>query len=254
MLNSEQANAFNDNGVVMIEQVISQSEVEALRTGINTLLNSPNKETIFRDNKLHPLYESANNVYRQAECFHDFCFNSNISKVAAEVLQSKTIRLYGDQLHIKMPGCETRTYWHQDATFFPLAGLQNCSAWIALDKVSHETGALEFIKGSHKSGRLYRPTTRLTAAKYPPLPIPDIPDIEAARDKYEIISFDMKPGDVVFFHLNTIHGATANHSLNQLRRGYVLRLLGDDMHFHIRDWQQAILTDKYEQDYPLLSK
>ena len=55
-----------------------------------------------------------------------------------------------------------------------------------------------------------------------------IPDIEANRDKYEILSWDMDPGDCIVFHFKTIHAGAGNPRSNTRRRAFSSRWIGDD--------------------------
>ena len=38
----------------------------------------------------------------------------------------------------------------------------------------------------------------------------DMPDIDANRDKYELLSWDLEPGDVLMFHPLIVHGSPGN--------------------------------------------
>ena len=37
-----------------------------------------------------------------------------------------------------------------------------------------------------------------------------VPDIEAHRDDYEILSWELEPGDAIAFHMKTVHGRSGN--------------------------------------------
>ena len=57
-----------------------------------------------------------------------------------------------------------------------------------------------------------------------------MPDIEAKRDDYEILSWDLEPGDAIVFHYLTVHGAPGNPGAGR-RRAFSSRWLGDDARF-----------------------
>ena len=63
----------------------------------------------------------------------------------------------------------------------------------------------------------------------------EIPDINANRDEYDIIAWEVGPGDAIAFDYRTIHGAPANTSQTAQRRAFSLRLLGDDIRFARRE-------------------
>ena len=61
-----------------------------------------------------------------------------------------------------------------------------------------------------------------------------IPNIEADRSEYDIISFDLEPGDAVVFSFLTVHGAPPNPSSDRRRRAFSARVLGGDPRWAIR--------------------
>ena len=44
-----------------------------------------------------------------------------------------------------------------------------------------------------------------------------MPDIDAERDQHRILAWDMEPGDALFFHFRTPHGAPANKAMKLTR-------------------------------------
>jgi ectoine hydroxylase-related dioxygenase (phytanoyl-CoA dioxygenase family) len=56
-----------------------------------------------------------------------------------------------------------------------------------------------------------------------------VPDIDANREEYDIVSFDMAPGDALIFSAWILHGARGNSSSTQDRVALSTRWLGDDV-------------------------
>ena len=48
------------------------------------------------------------------------------------------------------------TVQHHDITYWSVAGEQIVTLWLALDNVTDETGAVEYVKGSHRWGEHFR--------------------------------------------------------------------------------------------------
>ena len=113
------------------------------------------------------------------------------------------------------------------------------SFWVALDEVTVESGALEFIQGSHLWDIWFQPETFGKTSghgEYERNPdYVDIPDIETARNEYKILTWDLQPGDVYAFDAMTVHGAGGNLRSDARRRGYPVRYCGDDARYHIRE-------------------
>jgi ectoine hydroxylase-related dioxygenase (phytanoyl-CoA dioxygenase family) len=58
-----------------------------------------------------------------------------------------------------------------------------------------------------------------------------MPNIDAERESYEFLTWDMKAGDVIAFHALTVHGGPANRSASR-RRGYTVRYCGPGMTYY----------------------
>ena len=85
--------------------------------------------------------------------------------------------------------------------------------------------------------------------------LPEVPDIEASRSDYDIIWFDLEPGDCTVHHALTVHGAPGNASQSMRRRAYVTRWTGDDVIYNPRPNLMKILYDPgIECGAPLDSK
>lgn len=164
--------------------------------------------------------------------FNAFCQRSNLPAIAAALQHSDRANLLYDQVFVKEPGSASATGWHNDQPYWPVEGWDVVSLWVALDPVTTDNGALEFIRGSHKWDRWFEPFIANEKGGYGHVvPAKDprhepLPDFDAERDRHEILSFPMAPGDVLAFHGLIVHGAQANVSTTR-RRGYAVRYTGD---------------------------
>jgi len=149
----------------------------------------------------------------------------------------------GEQLFLKEGGGVRRTPWHQDTSYLRMMGPHIVACWISLDPLPR-AHSLEFVRGSHK-GVLYNGSAFAedddTAPLYKNSPMPRLPDIEAERGAYDIISWDNDPGDVVVFHLGVLHGG-AGTAPGLRRRTVSMRFLGPKAYFDggVRDFKGAL--------------
>jgi hypothetical protein len=138
----------------------------------------------------------------------------------------------GEQLFLKEGGEARRTPWHQDTSYLRMVGSQLVACWISLDALPKEH-CLEFVRGSHQ-GELFNGSAFAahddTAPLYKRSRLPRLPDIQAGRDAFDILAWDVEPGDVIVFHLGTLHGG-AGTSPGLRRRTVSLRFLGPDVVF-----------------------
>jgi ectoine hydroxylase-related dioxygenase (phytanoyl-CoA dioxygenase family) len=92
-------------------------------------------------------------------------------------------------------------YWYQNGLLFP----DLASVMIAVDDATQENGCLQVLKGSHKLGRLNHILTGDQAGA-------EMEHVEEARKRLELVHCEMKAGDALYFHSNTLHCSAANLS------------------------------------------
>lgn len=59
--------------------------------------------------------------------------------------------------------------------------------------------------------------------------LPSLPDIEGHEEDFDIVYFDVEPGDVIVHDYRTAHGARGNTTTTRPRRALSLRFAGDDV-------------------------
>jgi len=134
-----------------------------------------------------------------------------------------------EQVFKKSGGATRRTPWHQDSPYLPVDGDDLAVMWISFDSLRSEQ-SLEFVRGSHKGvmydGSRFSPKDD-TAPLFGDGSLPRLPDIEADRASWPIVSYAVEPGDVLIFHPGVLHGgAPTDAELN--RRTLSLRFFGND--------------------------
>lgn len=165
--------------------------------------------------------------------YRAFVFDSPAARIAADLMGSRTARLFHEHVLVKEAGTDVTTPWHHDQPYYCVDGGQNVSLWLALDAVPRET-AVEFIAGSHHWGRWFRPERFNRTALYDDDGLQPVPDIDGNRDNFTILGWALEPGDCVAFHFLTLHGAPGNRSASLRRRGFSTRWIGDDARFAVR--------------------
>jgi ectoine hydroxylase-related dioxygenase (phytanoyl-CoA dioxygenase family) len=139
-----------------------------------------------------------------------------------------------DQVFQKVKGAyAARTPWHQDLSYLCVEGDDLAVVWITFDAIP-AAESLEFVRGSHRgplhNGFSYNPKEIAedpTAPLFKGDPLPRLPAIENERDAWDILSFDITPGDLVVFHPGMLHGGAPVIESSQ-RRTLSLRFFGDD--------------------------
>jgi ectoine hydroxylase-related dioxygenase (phytanoyl-CoA dioxygenase family) len=172
--------------------------------------------------------------WQRIEAYRRFAFESPAAGVAARLMGAAKINLFHEHILVKEVATENRTPWHHDQPYWTVDGDQVCSIWVPLDPVPRET-CVEFLAGSHRWGKWYTPKRFNDLADHDTNEGESLPDIDAHRDDYEILGWELAPGDCIVFHALAVHGAPGNLSAENRRRAVSLRLTGDDARFARRD-------------------
>jgi ectoine hydroxylase-related dioxygenase (phytanoyl-CoA dioxygenase family) len=234
-------NDYRRDGAVCFRQLLTKSELELLRQGIDENLAHPSSR--------FKIASSSDDTGRFVEDFctwntnpyyKQFIYESPCAEIAGLLMNSSTSRLYHDHLLVKEANTKQSTPWHQDQPYYNIEGRQTCSFWIAIDSVNRYS-TLEFIAGSHSQHRWFMPRTFLNseAKWFPEGTLEEIPAIDANRDNFPIIGWAVEPGDVIAFHMLTVHGTRGTTSNNSQRRVFSVRFLGDDVTHAPRAWMTS---------------
>jgi hypothetical protein len=174
-------------------------------------------------------YDAAN--WKHQDGVRGVALDSSLPALIAALLGAQHLHFWEDTSFVKAPWTAQRTAFHQDLAYFQIAGDQCAIVWIPLDPVTKANGAMEYVRGSHLWGQIFAPNVFFAQTPFATSPFPRLPDIEGQRDAFDIVSFEVEPGDVIVHHVRTVHGAGGNLS-DQMRRAISLRYCGDQVRYH----------------------
>lgn len=223
---------FARDGAACVRGLIDADLVRALREDVAWMMANP---TPLAQDFADPgggRFFSDLYGWRRREAHRRLVFDSPAAAVAAAFMGAREVRLLYDQTFVKEPGAAAPTPWHHDLPFWPVTGTQILSAWIALDDVTLESGAVQYLRGSHLLSERYRPTqpyteeTRLMRN----MDLPRAPNMSRAAAA-ELLVWDLAPGDAIYFHALTLHGSGANTTTDRSRRAIAPRFVGEDARF-----------------------
>jgi len=225
-LSDAEVAAFRRDGVLLMRGVF-RDWVEPLRAGIEANIAEPSwRIRLYKPDDSPSEFFQDFCVWQRIPAFRDFIFNSPAGAVAARLMGATSVRLFHEHVLVKEPGAAVPTPWHHDIPYYCVDGPKTCSMWIALDEVARDT-VVEYIAGSHRWGREFRPDRFDGSALTQGDTREPIPDIEANRGDYDIRGWDVAPGDAIAFDFRTVHGAPANLNAERRRRAFSLRVVGD---------------------------
>jgi ectoine hydroxylase-related dioxygenase (phytanoyl-CoA dioxygenase family) len=227
---------FRRDGAVCIRGAFEAEQVAVVERGIERDLAEPSERAKIasREDDAGRFFEDFC-TWQRIEEFERFIHHSPAAAIAGELMGSRTVRLFHDHVLVKEPGTRQPTPWHQDQPYYNVEGRLTCSMWLPVDPVSR-AATLEFVAGSHLGPWLMPRTFMDNQARwFPEGSLADLPDIEADRDAFPILGWELEPGDAVFFHMLTLHAAGGVEG-DRRRRAFSVRFLGDDVTHAPRAW------------------
>jgi len=242
--------AFARDGAVCLRQLLNPDEVALLRQGIdaNLAAPSPRAKVASRPDDPGRFFEDFCN-WQDIDQFQRFVTEAPVALAAQRLMRSPSVRLYHDHVLVKEPGTRQRTPWHQDQPYYNIEGRQNISMWIPVDPVPRAS-TLEFVAGSHLGPWLMPRSFMDHQAKwFPEGSLQDLPDIEADRAAHPILGWQVEPGDVVCFHMLTLHGAGGFEGPGR-RRVFSVRFMGEDTRHAPRRWTTSPDFPGLERELP----
>jgi len=236
--------AFRRDGVVKVEGAVDPSWIARMLELADAQLAAPGRWVgdSAREGGQGRLFTDRY-LWREVPAVHDFVFGSGVARLAGELLDSERVRFYFDHLLVKEPHTPNPTPWHQDIPYWPFLGRQIASVWVSATDLTVQESSLEFIRGSHRWNRYFTPKafTRSGSKWAEDNAGDELPDIEAARDDYDIVGFDVQAGDALIFSAWTVHGSPGNAG-DHRRVALSTRWLGDDAVWHPRPASDPSVT------------
>lgn len=238
-ITADEVAEYKNNGVVKLSAIFHLGWVGRLREAVEMAMANPGPyaEEYARG---EGRFFGDLDVAKRHAAFRDFVHNSPAAEITGTIMESSKVNFFYDQLLVKEPGTTEPTPWHQDQPYWAVSGWQVVSIWLPLDNVAEES-SLKYVKGSHRWGA-HNPHNFIDNTPYEGTGLPELPDINANRDEYEILGWDMEPGDCLVFQGMIVHGSDGNASLQNRRRALATRWTGDDARYEVRSGQIAIPT------------
>jgi ectoine hydroxylase-related dioxygenase (phytanoyl-CoA dioxygenase family) len=220
--------AFLRDGAVCLRGALDAGALAEARRAYEWSLANPSPSASSYAGGEGRFYQDLAN--REAQpIYQGLVHESPAADLAAALWDAAEVWFVYEQVFLKEGGDTRRTPWHQDSSYLPVDGDRLAVLWISFDPVPRES-ALEFVRGSQRGpmydGSRFDPADD-TAPLYGDGTLPRLPNIEAEREKWDIVGFGVEPGDVVAFHPAILHGGAATRA-GQRRRTLSLRFFGSD--------------------------
>ena len=215
-ISSETIQSFQRDGFVATPGVFSNDELTNFAQAVDAEVNArtlDDDRSVSDKSTYEQSFIQCMRLWETAPEVVPLSCHAGLAGIAAQLLGVASVRMWQDQALYKEAGGRETTP-HQDQTFWPIGQEPLVSAWIPFDDVRIENGAMAYVPGSHKAGRL------------------KVVDITHQTDPYEILNdpalagrepqwMEVQAGTVIWHHGLTVHQASANET-DQTRRVFTV--------------------------------
>lgn len=205
-LNADQVRGFHENGYMILRGLFDQEEIGYLisaweeGTGIRSRARSVDDgegghtEIALWNEPSQDVFGAAARCERMVK--------------SAQTLLADEVYHYHSKINFKRPKSGGTWVWHQDYGYWYNNGClypDMLTAAVPLSVMDRENGCLQVVPGSNRMGRIdHGLSGQQTGA--------DPDRVRAILDRVDPVAFEAEPGDVMFFHCNTLHTSAPNSS------------------------------------------
>ena len=211
MLNQDQKNFYDENGYLMVKNVLSKEQLTTMQNITYNWIESSKSVTesdSFFDldeghSKNSPRLTRLKLPHKADVYFWEVLKHSKITSVLNDLLGPNTL-LQTSKLNTKAPGGGAAVEWHQDWAFYPHTNDDVLAFGVFLEDVTEENGPLMVIPKSHKGPVLSHFSNGVFCGAVDP----DDPDFKIN----EAVKLIGRAGDMTVHHARTLHGSAPNVS------------------------------------------
>ena len=220
-LDAEVVARFQADGYVKTDGLLERDEVERYGHAIDRAVaarTAGDDRALADKTAYEQSFVQCMRLWETDPAVRPLTFHPLLAGAAARLLAVPAVRLWQDQALYKEPGGR-RTDPHQDAPFWPIGDAPLISAWIPLTASTEANGAVAYVPGSHRLGKL-----RTVDLMRPEEAHDILADSELGGRRP--VTVEAPVGSVVWHHGFTVHGAGPNTTADT-RRAFTIVYLAD---------------------------
>lgn len=237
--------AYQRDGAIVLRGVIPTEDLAILERGIEEVYGAPGAMA----SRVEGLDGRGGTTVDQlpslsSPSLRAFLERGIAPEIAARVMEVESAQFVLDQLFYKEAGRVLPTPWHQDTPFLRVRGDDMARVWLTCDPSPKEL-TVQFVRGSHRWNVVFDTATPgtselktvdegrdFTYTGIGDASLPTTPDIERYRDSFDILTWDVEPGDALIFNGNMLHGASGLENHPTRRRAYASMWGGPKLRNH----------------------
>jgi hypothetical protein len=236
---------YHRDGAVVLRGVLNAEELELLGRGVDEVYADPGqRSSVVRAPDGEGQTMVLNYPTTRSDALRALLDRGVIGQMAGKVMRTPSAQLVFEQIFYKTRGRIVPTPWHQDTPFLRLRGYDMCRVWLTADPSPRDI-TVQVVRGSHRWNVVYSPST---GEKDPIVKSdekagfsndglgdpgqPEPPDVARYADSFDILAFDVEPGDALIFQGNMLHGAAGRGSWDHPRRAFATMWGGPQLRYH----------------------
>ncbi len=142
---------YRENGYIKLKHVLSAGLLahyrEAISRGVAEL--TAGTAPMEQRTTYGKAFLQVMNLWTKSDVVREFVVGKRLARIAADLMETKGVRLYHDQALYKEAGGGI-TPWHADQYYWPVSSDKMVTAWVPLQDTPHEMGPLAFCEKSHR--------------------------------------------------------------------------------------------------------
>jgi phytanoyl-CoA hydroxylase len=242
-LTPEQVRGFREDGYLVVEGLFAPSEVRELLDNFMRMHAGGPIPGCFEpasaeeaDGDVLKLYPRMMHPHRVDGLSLRYLLDDRLEEVLTDLFGEEP--LVAQSMMYFKPARAKGQALHQDNFFLKVEPGTCIAAWVALDPADEENGGLEVVPGTHDMDVF--------------CPEEADPEVSFTRDYVpvpeglEAVPVNMRPGDVLFFNGQLVHGSQPNRTEDRFRRSFICHYIGRSSE-RISHWYRPILTMEGEE-------
>lgn len=230
---------YRRDGAVLIKGALSSADVAQLERGIEQCYREERgPATVVEGGATGGATVVRDYASMESPVLADLLGSGRIGAIGSALMQAPSAQLILDQVFYKAGGPVVATPWHQDTPFLRVRGESIVRLWFPCD-FSPRHLTVQVLRGSHRWDMIFStqvrsgdPSAKEGATGIGDPGMPMVPDVARFPESFDILTFDVAPGDVLAFQGNVVHGAGGHPNHPTPRRAYAVLLGGPDLRYH----------------------
>jgi phytanoyl-CoA hydroxylase len=253
MLTRDQVQSYRRDGYLVIDNVLTTTELESVRRVVDGLIEASRAVTthdsVYDLEPTHtpeePRVRRIKEPHNVHPVFRDIAFSEKIAEILTPLIGTTSgIRYQTGKLNMKSAGHGAPVEWHQDWAFYPHTNDDLLAIGLYLDDCGPDNGPLMVIPGSHTGPIADHHIDGVFCGAIDPA--------TASIDFSKAVALTGKAGSMTIHHVRMIHGSALNTS-GRPRRLLLFQYTAVDAFplMGVSDWEQFnanIVTGKPTMD------